>query len=634
MGLSAVGAQIIDGRYRILRRLGQGGMGAVFLAEDLLRGHRRVALKTIKPEMMTAEVVDFFKHEFHVMTRLSHPNLAEVYDFGSTRGSGGSPAVEGQYYFTLEFISGTNLFDATRAAEPGQILDYLVQTCLALEYLHSRGLIHYDVKPENILVADPNGRPGRTVKLLDFGLCSSQVVRVKGTPYYMAPEMLRGERVDIRADLYSLGIVLYQVLTRRLPFRGQSASEVTQEHLHGLEIAAPDLSERLPEPFGKLVARLVARDPNARFSRPGEVIEAINGHAGAAAQRLREVKTAVASPDFVGREREFKQLTDLLAAIKSNPAQPNEPSASKETAAPLSLVLVSGEGGVGKTRLLREFKYHSQLEGAHVLEGMCLQGRAVAYEPVIQVLRQALALLEALPAESRGVLERNASKLAKLTPEVGQMAAVEELPKLRPADEKLRMIDAATDFLVGLSAFRPYVVGIEDLQWADDVTVELLQYLARNARGSRLLVCATCRDDEIVGGPLQKAISEMAGQDFCLNLRLERLSPVASAEMIQSMLALGRLSAELTETIAQEAGGNPFFIEETLRYLVEEEKLRLTASGWQLSESNLPQVCNLREVGPMSSRTKDVLNRRLARLDGEGLQLLKVLAVFNRPVAP
>lgn len=321
MGLPAVGAQIIDGRYRIIRQVGHGGMGAVFLVEDLLHGSRRVALKTIKPDMMPPEVVAFFKHEFHVMTRLRHPNLAEVYDFGSARGAG-SPSDGSEYYFTLEFVNGTNLFEATREADTAQILDYLVQTCLALEYLHSRGLIHYDVKPENIMVTAPNGRPGRTVKLLDFGLCSSEVVRVKGTPYYMAPEMLRGERVDIRADLYSLGIVLYQVLTRRLPFRGQSASEVTQEHLRGLEVSTPDLSEKLPEPFGNLVARLVARDPAARFSRPGDVIEAINGAAGTAALRLREVKTAVASPDFVGREREFQHLTDLLAAALARPARP------------------------------------------------------------------------------------------------------------------------------------------------------------------------------------------------------------------------------------------------------------------------------------------------------------------------
>jgi len=188
-------------RYPVERLLGEGGMGLVYLVRDPLRGGARLALKQIRAERLTPSVRAAMSREFGLLTRLRHPNLVEVYDF----------RLEPDCWFTMEYVEGQDLRQARLDGD--ELIEAVVQVCRALEYIHSRGLIHLDVKPTNILI---NRTPQLTVKLTDFGVASEGTSGAASgyTLGYVAPEILEARGFDGRADLYSLGMCLIAHLQR------------------------------------------------------------------------------------------------------------------------------------------------------------------------------------------------------------------------------------------------------------------------------------------------------------------------------------------------------------------------------------------------------------------------------------
>ncbi|HXU13239.1 MAG TPA: serine/threonine-protein kinase, partial [Candidatus Binatia bacterium] len=205
-------------------------MGSVCLVRDTLLSGRPVALKFLKPDRILSGGIDLFKDEFRAMARLRHPNLAEVYDFGTSD-------TDGRHFLTMEFVDGDDLERLPRADLRARFDSLAVQCLRALDYIHSRGILHNDIKPQNILV-----RPPFHVKLLDFGLARPQAESgqygLSGTIHYIAPERLEGKPVDGRSDLYSLGVILYDVLTGALPHTGSHAGQVVTSILRG-RVAPP-----------------------------------------------------------------------------------------------------------------------------------------------------------------------------------------------------------------------------------------------------------------------------------------------------------------------------------------------------------------------------------------------------------
>lgn len=268
----AWGSFIVN-RYEVLEELGKGGMGVVYRVADPLNPTRQVALKSIRGKDVLPELVGRFKAEFRALTLLKHPNVAAAYDFESIPGSQ-------DYFFTMEFVEGRNIFHATEDASWKQIVSLLVEVCRALSYVHSRKLTHYDIKPSNVLVSDEG-----KVKVLDFGLAAVKSVGPRswrgGTPAYMAPELSDSETlVDHRSDLYSLGIMAYQLFCRQLPFRATSMSDLLRMHrFQPLGFNEPEWKE-IPLWIRSIIKRLCAKHPADRYPSANKVIEDINRQGG------------------------------------------------------------------------------------------------------------------------------------------------------------------------------------------------------------------------------------------------------------------------------------------------------------------------------------------------------------------
>jgi serine/threonine-protein kinase len=255
-----------DGRYRILRRLGVGGMANVYLAEDGELG-RRVAIKILNDRYASDDLfVERFRREAKSAAALSHPNIVSIYDRGEA---------EGTYYIAMEVIEGRSLKELIRAngrLRPAQAVAYARQILAALRFAHRNGIIHRDIKPHNILVG-----PEERLKVTDFGIAragASQMTEagsIMGTAQYLSPEQARGADVSAGSDLYSVGVVLYEMLTGEVPFTGDTAVEIAMKHVNETPRPPSARAPGIPADLDRVVLRCLAKSPADRYQTSEEL---------------------------------------------------------------------------------------------------------------------------------------------------------------------------------------------------------------------------------------------------------------------------------------------------------------------------------------------------------------------------
>jgi transcriptional regulator with GAF, ATPase, and Fis domain/tetratricopeptide (TPR) repeat protein len=343
-------SRVVNQRYTLLRLLGRGGMGEVFLAADRERPQAPVALKYLVGAAAGSRPL---REEFLRMSRLRHPNLIQVYDLETD-------AERGEPFIVMEYAPGEDFCTAARRAPLAEIIERALQVCAGLGYLHSQGLAHRDLKPENLIVTPAREGDGARVRLLDFGLAADPRAlqgggeAPAGTLPYMAPELFRGEWVDHRADLYSLGMVLYQAAAGRLPFTPDSGAGWIQAHLS--EAPSPPSAWRpgLDAGFEAVVMRLLRKRPAERYQSAAQVEEDLRRLAGAALLPASPAPWQ-RSPRLVGREAEVSLLQRLLAAIVAPEAPATPP-----------LLFLHGPPGSGKSRLLEEARRLARAQGIEV----------------------------------------------------------------------------------------------------------------------------------------------------------------------------------------------------------------------------------------------------------------------------
>src|SRR5216684_2918033 len=266
------------GRYEIVRELGKGAMGIVYLAKDPLIG-RLVALKTIRPSAHaddedTREFQARFVREAQAAGILNHPSIVTVHDIGQDEPSGMS-------FIAMEYVEGQNLKEMLAQGRPlsfEQAADIIAQVAEGLDFAHSKGIVHRDVKPANIILLE-----GNRAKITDFGIAkiTSGVANLTstgqflGTPNYMAPEQIKGTPVDGRSDIFSLGICLYECLTHRKPFGGDSLTSISYKIVHEPFPPIHEINPQIPDGYEEVVGRCLAKDPAKRYQRGREVATAL-----------------------------------------------------------------------------------------------------------------------------------------------------------------------------------------------------------------------------------------------------------------------------------------------------------------------------------------------------------------------
>jgi len=251
---------VISNKYKILRKIATGGMADVFIAKDL-GSDRKVAIKILhETAAANKNLVTKFKREAQILSKLDHPNIVSIYDWGRYKNS---------YYICIEYVEGIDLKELIEKKGPldsKKAAGYALQICKALLLAHKNNLVHRDIKPQNILITKEG-----TLKVTDFGIAKSLVddatktLNIVGTANYISPEQAKGEKIDHKTDIYSLGILLYEMVTADVPFRGESTIDVTLKHINENPIEPSKLVESIPRQFERIILRCIEKDPEDRY---------------------------------------------------------------------------------------------------------------------------------------------------------------------------------------------------------------------------------------------------------------------------------------------------------------------------------------------------------------------------------
>ena len=283
--------QVLGGKYTVIRLIGEGGMGAVYEGEQKLgTAKRKVAVKTLHPHLSRdPKIKARFEREVGTIAELEHPNTIQVYDFGTTP--------EGILYIVMEFLQGKSLADMLEkggAMDPARVENILTQVCGSLEEAHARGIVHSDLKTDNVVLVERAGKKD-FVKVLDFGIAKrskeedkdeqklTQQGMVLGTPPYMSPEQFTGRPIDSRSDIYSLGVMAYEMLSGKLPFKADTAWEWATQHMTQPPIPIESLAEgqRATEAMRSALRKALAKSPDERFQTVTEFCDAFCGRGAA-----------------------------------------------------------------------------------------------------------------------------------------------------------------------------------------------------------------------------------------------------------------------------------------------------------------------------------------------------------------
>ncbi len=606
----------IAGRYQIKALLGRGGFGQVFEAYDEL-SDRDVAVKIIRhhgasgdttepsshategrsrasigpfgrtatrrtitrtfgttPNSASSEAVSQFRDEFRILTQLHHPNLAAVYDFGRC------PDLRAEY-FTQELVRGPVLSEFLKGASRETIVAIFVQLAQALDYIHTLGLVHDDIKPSNVLVATDDPDRGPQAKLIDFGL--GQVVRgrpekietddgeaivVLGTPGFAAPEKVRGVPADVRSDIYSLGATLYTAIVGRRPFAGKTFKDVRKSQ----EDWRPELAGAIVPVAGPIVAELIGRmlepDPDKRPpSARALVLELLRREAPhlrdqgpSVADRKEFARVLVEHLPFIDRggvlEALLRRATDVLLGDR-------DASASRSGTRPrlIRTVIVEAPEGMGKHRLMAELRREVQLGDGLFVEANFWQGEATGLGPFAAVVQQ---LASALGASNP--VTRRFSDLVSLA--------------RRTASASAEAAQRVQEFILAAAEVRPFVLHLSDLSHAPEHARDAFDKLCRAVEHNeaRILVCATSEPHP----KITQVFNNLQRDQVADTIRLRPFQGKEMKEVLRAVFGEIPVLEELTTLLEKLTGGHPLSFRETLRTLIEENLLVREQDTWTL----------------------------------------------------
>ncbi len=620
------------GPYGLREVLGQGGMGVVYRAVHRDTGEA-VAVKTVR--VAAESMLAGLRREIHALSRLHHPGVVRILAQG---------VQDGRPWYAMELLQGQTLrghLDALRArreageAPPlGPTLAVLRRLCEPLAFLHGNGLVHRDLKPENIVL-----RPDGVPVLVDFGFAAQvgasrgrEVLEVAGSiagsEAYMAPEQIRGESVDARTDLYALGCILYEVATGQPPFTDPRAGKILFQHVQRRPVPPSQRVAGLPEGLDALVLRLLEKRPEDRLGYAEDVAAALallDAEGGAPAGPSR-APSYLYRPGFSGR-------TEALNALRQGIDRARDGQGG--------CLYIGGESGVGKTRLAMEAATEAAWSGLAVVTGECLPPEAGGGDARGAPLHPFRPLLLAVADRCR---EQGAEETARLLGSRGKVLAafepgladlpgqdgLPEPPALAVPAARARLVDALRDTLLAFARLQPLLLVVDDLQWADELSLAFLQSLRpERLEGHGVLVVGTWRLEE-----MGEALRELAGAPGAVSLSLQRLEAASVGEMVRGMLALREPPASLVDFLVRHSSGNPFFIAEYLRTAMDEGMLFRDGGGvWRLQPRG-ETARGLDEALPHPRSLADLLERRLGHLGVEAQALAQRAAVLGREFEP
>ena len=592
-------SSLASGRYAVRRFLGEGGRKRVYLAHDE-KLDRDVAVAIIKTEGLDAQGLARVHREAQAMAKLGdHPNIVTIHDVGDDNG---------QPYIVSQYMAGGAVDALDLPLSAARAIDIARDVCAGLAHAHKHGVVHRDLKPGNVwLSADGAAKIG------DFGLAvaleQSRLTMhgmLVGTVAYMPPEQALGSETTERADLYSLGCMLYEMITGRPPFVSDNPSAVISQHINTPPVAPSWHADSCPQDLEDLILRLLEKDPSERPASAADVLAIlarIDPEGRVATHSDSNVLDRLTLGVFVGRETELERLRKAFDDAVSGRG---------------GLVMLVGEPGIGKTRTTQELETYAKMRGATVLWGRTHESAgAPPYWPWIQAGNQyALAHQDDLPTIIGPQMTPEAiNELVRIFPWLLTGVNVSAPPEISdPEVAQFRLFDAYTQYMKAIATQGPLVIALDDLHWADKPTLLLLQHIARELSRTRILVVGNYRDTDITRqSALSETLASLNRESGFDRIVLRGLTRDEVAAYIKARANV-EPRRDVLDRIFEETEGNAFFLSEVVNLMAQEGTLTKDS----ISAIAIPDG------------VREALGRRLNRLSEETNELLQVGAIIGR----
>ncbi len=606
----AVGA-ILANKYEVIRLLGKGGMGEVYLAKDL-HLERMIAIKTLSTELAgEGDHKSRFIREARMASALNHPNILTVYEVGT---------YQNILFMATEYVEGQTLRQMLRngTVDLKEFLDIAIQGAQGLAAAHEAGIIHRDLKLENFIL-----RQDGYLKVLDFGLAKgtgtttadtsdafkTKVGLILGTPHYMSPEQAKGRPLDARSDIFSFGVVLYELLTKQVAFDAESDMQI----LFNVVFKEPEpIPDTVPLRVREVIRRTMQKNPDARYQSMQTLLEDLvtcgnelqNSllNSGTSLQQNKSSKltvtgvnsrftsfnaalnsaefAVVTTPDydqFVGRDTEIGILKTEFQRSHEGKSRP---------------VLILGDSGSGKTQILLRFQQWVQSQKAIIgIASFFDQNSSLGhpYQPILALLASALNIhdIETPPGKRDSETGKKIAAQVKtqFNIELPSILFENNLQKIGEIDQ-WQVFDSLRQLFTRLIQDHPLVLLFDNLHWASNMILELIGYALRNLIGAKLLVVATTSDEEASksGAALRDWI---LAQSRYLTFEQIKLKPFDSDDvrtMLEAIFHRIEIAPREIERLYEITSGNPYYLVELMRLLVNENRISL-GEGWWLCQS-------------------------------------------------
>lgn len=597
---------IINNQYRIIDKLGEGGMGVVHLVEDMQKDNLLFAIKTIKQSIIDSfksSGIASLKNEYEIMTRLKHPNLTQVYEFGEDRGN---------YYIVMEYLDGILMSDYISNSPPdkSKSIDLMVQILRVLEYIHSRNIIYRDIKPKNIMLVNGN------IKLMDFGLSAIDKIEtdmIQGTVLYMPPDVFSGKTGNY-TDIFSLGLVFFELITGiRFLMPDKTNMESILKILKSFQDFESFKKDRLllieDRNLREIIDCMTAYDPYDRYRTCSAIIEDINKKCSLFYEyETNETKESyVLGNAFANRNKE-------LSILKKNIFAPDR----------WDHIVYNGPVGVGKTRLFYEFKKYCDLNNISFFMNNCMQGDIRVYYSISEILKRMISY------SSEKIMREYGSYLRFLLPEASILKTCDPIDiKNDPKAIRDLIIQNISDYILDFSNEhkKPVLICFNDLQWMDEGSAEIIKALLIKLKVSKeknipLIIYSNLNEYKLQN----QYIFDLLEMDNTAKYEILPFDREAVDEYIENIFGIDYIHKSIRDSISdikERVGGNPLFLEELIKSLIDKDIIFKDKEYWKLNkpihEADIPDDL------------LDILHQRIEKLllDDNKRKILHILSLLR-----
>ncbi len=618
-----ISGKIIQNRYHVDKQIWEDAISYLHLAYETTPQKKPLIIRFLKNNVISKRLEDLirFRIEVNAVSELSHRNIAKIIETGEL--------IE-VLYVAMEYFPCVSLEEALKKKSfpIGQSVDCVRQICSAVECLHENNIIHRDLKPANVLVDN------ETVKLAGFGLAhirefneSIPFDEIKKSFLYLSPEQcgVLKRPIDERSDLYSLGIIFFQLLTGHVPFEGHDVCSIIHQHIARIPENPGSSNPEVPPVLDRIVMKLLDKEPENRYQSARGLISDLDRYLAGERDFILGLDDRLTRLSYrtrlIGREREMSQLNDIINDLGNGSG---------------SVYFITGEGGTGKSRLIDELKSTVLANDFILVSGACsTQSNKIPNAPFKEALDEFMVNFHNLSEEERHGIT------ASLQDEFGDLGEI--IIKLNPAMEELlgrcpplvplesvreykRFLMVISQFILKLSVLSGgLVIVLENLQWTDEGTINLLHELLNEINNNPLVIIGLYRDDEVPEGHvLEKLHLDIASKEIKFTrINLEKLDAAAMNKFSAGLLMEPEEQIyPVSDFLFQKSGGNPFFAIELLKQLIDEGALIHKNNRWAFNISKLNAI-------EISASIVDIILKRMNKLSPDEIDILSCASVMG-----